>query len=60
MQNSYLEQAFDNLECHDPKQNNDAGGCEILYLLAADIPNDVHDPSKDICECLHGLDAQVP
>lgn len=51
-----LEKIHEHLNGPGAQGNDDAGRSEILDVFAADVANDVNDPSENIGECLHRVD----
>lgn len=51
-----LEKIHEHLNGPGTQNNDEAGGGEVFDIVAADIANNVNDPSKNIGECLHRVD----
>jgi len=52
-----LQKIHEHLNGPCTQGNDNASGGEVLDVIAADIANDVNDPSKNIGKCLHCVDA---
>lgn len=52
-----LEKIHDHLDGPGTQGNDNAGGGEVLDVVAANIVNDVNDPSENIDERLQRVDA---
>lgn len=54
-----FQHVHEHLNGSDPQDDDNAGGGEVLDIVAADVVNDVNDSSENVSECLHCVDAQV-
>lgn len=52
-----LEKVHKHLRGSGAQGNDNAGRGEVLDVIAADVANDVNDPSENIGERLHRVDA---